>query len=368
MLVRVTTVESLPCPFQAGVIVSGDAYVDRPELEEKLYRLLCDGHRVVLQDDRRKGKSSLVREVARKFYSQRLIQPDLLPCLDAQGVVSQLFSAWAFYMRASSQNWVKRLKGQLADVEINLKFARVTFRGREPQQAIGTFFDLIEKEKGPVLLCLDEFQAIVSLGDADGRAILASLRGELQKRAAQPTVFTGSDRKHLAEILLTPKAPFLATLMPMALSPIPADDLRAFVHERFERGGYLLTDAAWERLVSLTRLIPGFLQELCRSVWEYASEPELGEQQIEEGLAVLLSQYTGLLTVLPRQQLRLCRAIALEQPKALLSRHFLNTYGLAAATVSGARDALQKEGYIIETPEGWRLYNPLMEEWFRGLP
>ena len=64
-------------PFKYGCIVNGDFFCPRPVLERELRRLIESGQNVVVQGERRMGKTSLVREAVGQIRGERLIYIDL---------------------------------------------------------------------------------------------------------------------------------------------------------------------------------------------------------------------------------------------------------------------------------------------------
>ena len=65
-------------PFKYGCIVDGDFFCPRPQLEKELRRLVESGQNVVVQGERRMGKTSLVCEAVRKARGVKLLYVDLL--------------------------------------------------------------------------------------------------------------------------------------------------------------------------------------------------------------------------------------------------------------------------------------------------
>ena len=65
-------------PFKYGCIVNGDFFCQRPVLERELRRLIESGQNVVIQGERRMGKTSLVCEAVRKTHGVKLLYVDLM--------------------------------------------------------------------------------------------------------------------------------------------------------------------------------------------------------------------------------------------------------------------------------------------------
>ena len=64
-------------PFKYGMIVDGENYCPRPELARQFSKLVAAGLNVVVQGERRMGKTSFVRETIRAMRGMELVYIDL---------------------------------------------------------------------------------------------------------------------------------------------------------------------------------------------------------------------------------------------------------------------------------------------------
>ena len=64
-------------PFKYGMIVDGEHYCPRPELSRQFVKLIEAGQNVVVQGERRMGKTSFVCETIRGKRGMRLYYVDL---------------------------------------------------------------------------------------------------------------------------------------------------------------------------------------------------------------------------------------------------------------------------------------------------
>ena len=65
-------------PFKFGCIVEKEHFCPRPVLEAELRRYISGGQNLVLQGERRRGKSSLVVKVVKDIRGMGLLYVDLL--------------------------------------------------------------------------------------------------------------------------------------------------------------------------------------------------------------------------------------------------------------------------------------------------
>ena len=65
-------------PFKYGRVVSAENFCPRPNLLKQLTGFIKSGQNVVLQGERRMGKTSLLYETVRQLKRYRLLYVDLL--------------------------------------------------------------------------------------------------------------------------------------------------------------------------------------------------------------------------------------------------------------------------------------------------
>ena len=82
-------------PFKYGCVVSGDSFCERPELTTKLAGFVRSGQNVVIQGERRMGKTSLVRETIGRMKGVRLVYVDLLGVCDIGDLCGRIAEALA---------------------------------------------------------------------------------------------------------------------------------------------------------------------------------------------------------------------------------------------------------------------------------
>ena len=68
-------------PFRYGCVVDGEYFCPRPELERQLRNYAESGQNLVIQGERRMGKTSLVKKAISGMKGERLLYIDRLACL-----------------------------------------------------------------------------------------------------------------------------------------------------------------------------------------------------------------------------------------------------------------------------------------------
>ena len=99
-------------PFRYGCTVNGDFFCPRPVLERELASRIESGQNVVMQGDRRTGKTSLVIETVRHMKNIALFHADFLCVRDQADVCRRLVAAIA--RLEDSESWATKTLRMLA--------------------------------------------------------------------------------------------------------------------------------------------------------------------------------------------------------------------------------------------------------------
>ena len=80
-------------PFRYGQVVSAKNFCPRPELVAQLSGFIQSGQNVVLQGERRMGKTSLIYESVRRLRQFRMLYVDLLEIKTADDLCKRIVTA-----------------------------------------------------------------------------------------------------------------------------------------------------------------------------------------------------------------------------------------------------------------------------------
>ena len=94
-------------PFKYGSTVSGEYFCRRPELARTLAEYVKSGQNVVIQGERRMGKTSLVLETVRGMKGVTLYHADFLFVRDRADLCRRLVTALA--RLESSEGWFAKI-------------------------------------------------------------------------------------------------------------------------------------------------------------------------------------------------------------------------------------------------------------------
>ena len=81
--------------FKYGCIVDGEYFCDRPNLSRQLVNYISSGQNVVIQGERRIGKSSLVRAAISGMRGQRAVFVDFMGVRSVTDVCNRMADALA---------------------------------------------------------------------------------------------------------------------------------------------------------------------------------------------------------------------------------------------------------------------------------
>ena len=269
-------------PFVYGEIVPDEAFVDR---EAELDRLITDlggGQKVFLISPRRYGKSSLIRQALGGLRRRGALTVDV--------TVSSYSSYVAFlegYARALAEvetrldrarTWLleaitaTRPEIRYEPKDTGLSRFSVAFPAvsatRDVNRLAAEVFELpgrlADERKRPVVVALDEFQAI---GAFNGGKVEHGLRAAAQRQRRVGYVFAGSEPS-LMERMIGPRRPFYKAGPVMRLQKIPSEIFAEFLEARFAVSGMRAEPGLGAAIVDLAANLPYDVQRLAHETWD----------------------------------------------------------------------------------------------------
>ena len=362
-------------PFKYGCVVDGEYYCARSGLARQLKSFVESGQNVVIQGERRMGKTSLVRETVGRMRGWKLLYVDLLYirtvsdlCRRIAQAVSEMDSDRGFLEKTA--RFISRLRptlsfdGQTGGPVLSVDAAAC----REPD-SVEVLLNMIASHARARKVCVvfDEFQDILDL--EDGNQVLALMRSRIQLDSRTPYVFLGSVRNRMTDIFWHPDSPFYHSAAALPVGRIDDGDFKAFVTGRFATGKRRMPDGLWEDISSVADGIPGYVQELCEAMWS-VSDPSvtLGEGDLSAALKLIFSRegdhFGMFVRDLTTLQLKVLGGLARKGGKGVFAGEFLSETGvLNAASVRRALTRLEKSGLIYYFEDEYRFVNPFFRKW-----
>lgn len=362
-------------PFRYGSVVTGDDFVDREKELKLLANDLRNRQRVLLFSDRRMGKSSLLKELARRNRREFIFaHVDLYGIASTDkflesvlaGVTGAAYSNFdkfaatvSEFIRGLRVRFVITREG-LAGIEVDQK----DFTNNELQQVID-FPEKLAKKKGrPVVVILDEFQEVLAFG---GVPLTKLIRSRMQFHQNATYIFSGSKRHLLTQIFMEEEGAFYKSARPLELGPIPAPEFEQFIIRKFKSSGGSIDRALARRIIDASFGYPYYVQQIAHELFDVTNEPtSAGEvdaaviQTVNHQAPAFQVWWDSIKSPLQRQYLL---AVAGE-PKVAHGTDFIVRHGLKSYShVQRIESQLQAKGLI----EAGEVADPMFALWLRNL-
>ena len=364
-------------PFKYGCVVDGEYYCARADLARQLKSFVESGQNVVIQGERRTGKTSLVRETVGRMRGWKLLYVDLLYirtvadlCRRIAQAVSEMDSNRGFLEKTAK--FISRLRPTLSfDGQTGGPVLSVDAAASREPDCVEVLLNMIAEHARIRKICVvfDEFQDILDL--EDGNQVLAVMRSRIQLDPRTPYVFLGSVRNRMTDIFWHPDSPFYHSAAALPVGRIDDAVFKSFIAARFATGKRRMPDGLWHEISSVSDGIPGYVQELCEALWS-VSEPSatLESGDLSAALELIFSRegdhFGMFVRDLTTLQLKVLGGLAKKGGKGVFAGEFLSETGvLNAASVRRALTRLEKSGLIYYFENEYRFVNPFFKEWVK---
>ena len=365
-------------PFRYGSIVSGEFYCPRPELSAELLRYAESAQNVVLQGERRLGKTSLICETFRDNASLKLLYIDLMGtksiadfCRKVTSAVVALNSRRSFLMKTA--DFLMRLRPTLTlDSVSGAATISLDTRSSSDIVSLETVMDMVaaHAKKTPLCVVFDEFQDILNIENSD--AVLATLRGKIQFHSDIPYFFLGSIRNRMSFIFTDSRSPFFKSAILFDIPHITDEQFIRFLTDRFKAGKRHVPESVILRVLDIAHRVSGDVQELCDALWVATKEDaDVTLEDVDAALDVVFARenksYTPIINQLTSIQMRILREIATNGGGNVMSKAFLENSNVPnASSVRKSVLRMVELDILFQEESGeYRFNNPFFGEWLR---
>ncbi|MGH9041877.1 MAG: AAA family ATPase [Acidimicrobiia bacterium] len=369
-------------PFHYGTPVRGDQFTGRERELEALVSRMRNGVNVVLLSPRRYGKTSLLlaaeSELAGDDPPAAVVKANVLRCRDLSTLVSRL-TASAYRMRGG--HW-HRARQAVPDFLRRLRLrptvafdeeGRPTFSfeaglaATDAENVIADLYELLEEEARhrPVVLVLDEFQAITDHG-----AHLPNLLKALADDHSHVSLVVAGSRRHLMERLVTAQgAPLYGMAQKLALGPIPDEVMVEFLQARAQAGGKPMGDRAARLVLDVAGPVPNDIQHLAYESFGVARrriDAAAVADGLDQAVAHEASTYAEMFASRPPGQRRVLIALATGSEHSVFSAGFARSVGLAGSnSVKKAIEAVEADEVVTTRDGRPAVADPFFTAWLR---
>lgn len=360
-----------PFPFERALDPAD--VIGRDEETARLVELAVARRMVSLAAPRRYGKTSLLRAAAavlQRDHGFVVVHVDLLGLAGVEDFAARFGRAWQEATAGSRRlrrQW-RDLVGQLSTVGITVLGTGLQITRRDPDGAsalglVHTLLDLPGEASEPVLLVLDEFQALHAAWPG-GEGVLRSHLQSPRQNGTVAAVFAGSMPSLLADAFALAGRAFYRQALPMPLGRLTDADVSRAVAARFRATG----KDAGSALAPMVRLADGHPQRamlLAHELWQ-ATEREAGPAELAAALGAVRQAVAD-------EAAAVWESLTANQQAALRQVHATATGQRAgrsapASSLARARESLRRASVIEEVPptggvRRFRLVDPLLGDW-----
>src|SRR3954471_6559327 len=371
-------------PFVYGEITPGDSFVGRETELDRLMTDLGDGQKVFLISPRRYGKSSLIRQVLTTLGRRGTLTVELTVSSHSsylsflEGYARALATVETRVQRA--RTWLSEALGEMRpefrfDARLGGGGMSVAFptvhNARDVARLANDVFALpgrlAAERKRPVVVALDEFQAIDSF---NGGSVEHALRAATQVQRQVGYVFAGSEPS-LMEKMIGPRRPFYKAGPVMRLQKIPAAIFGEFIERRFAKTGIKPEAGLADAIIDLSGNLPYDVQRLAHETWDDVRARGARKVTLEDlhgTLARLLSEqetiFEALWQRLTLQQRATLRAVVLQGGREIHSAEARARHRLGApSSIQKSLAALADQDVLPKEGPRYLVVDSLLREW-----
>ena len=364
-------------PFKFGCIVDDEHYCVRPQVEKEMKRYISGGQNLVIQGERRRGKSSLVVKCVRSIRGMGLLYVDLLGITSASDFCRRVADGIVVLDR--SRSFLQKTAALLSslrplvviDRDTGLPAISIDARSASDPSSVLTVMNMIAAHTKERRICVvfDEFQDILDIPDS--KRVLSELRSKIQFLTDTSFVFLGSVRNRMSEIFSHPKSPFFKSALEMFISEMCDDSFVEFLVGRFE-GAKRSVDAEFvQKIVRDLDGVPGDVQELCDALWSVTQNGDhIDDTKLDAAYRYIFahegSSYETYIRLLTLHQRKVLGALSAIGGAHVSSNDFLDAAGCHnASSVKKALARLADAGHVYYFKGEWKFASPFFCEWMR---
>jgi len=362
-------------PFKYGQVVKEEDFCPRPKLLGNIEGFVKSAQNILLQGERRTGKTSLIFEALRRLRKRHVVYVDLLEVKSSDDLCKRIIKA---VISMEQQSGVaEKLFKSLSRLRPTLSVDPVTGQPtisldasiRLQPDSIESIMDMIGiiNRKKAIVVVFDEFQDILNLKDS--KEALALLRSKIQFHSKIPYIFAGSIRNKMDDIFNHPDSAFFKSAIAINVGPIDREQFIAFLKSRFSLGKRSIDQSVLELIFKIAEDNPGDIQQLCGAIWETTSYKDIIDASIIPNALQLIyarefKGYEAILVQLTANQVKCLVGLAKIGGKAPLSSEFVKEVGIELpATIKKSLTRLIQLKIIYRYQGEYKFVNPFFKSW-----
>ncbi len=366
--------------FVVGKLVDEENICNLSKERDAILRNINNGNNVVIYGPRNYGKTSLVKNVIMKQFSQTHKQAfiffvDLFNVTDNESLTLRLKAALEHAMaEIPLKKWTNEIKKFVSHMRPEVSFDPVTGAASlslksidiRNSQSMDDLFRVLKNisQKKDLLMVFDEFQDIVKLKSEQG--IIRSFLQDIDS----PVIVMGSKSHLLSEIFLKPREPFYQWGTPVSFSPIDYEIYHTYINERLAAKGIRLGFEVSKTLQDNMHRVPESINLVCAEIMENYENVEIEQEMVNHTITRIIetrqTQYEELLGYHSLKEQIIMASIAKRgQLRQFNSVEYLAELKMNNKTVATTFKILIDAGHIEKYNKVYRINDPLLETYLR---
>jgi uncharacterized protein len=363
-------------PFKYGRIVSDEDFCSRPVLQKELARCITSSQNVLVEGERRTGKTSLIFETIRRLDKYHYLYIDCFEIKSVDDLFRRIVNALLHDENHGSflTNILKTLSHLRPVISVDPitggPSVSINATTDAKPDSLDSVMDMIGStfKKQKTVIVFDEFQDILQLKES--RRVLALLRGKIQFQTSISYVFAGSVRNTMHDIFYDPSSPFFKSATSITVGGIPQKRFSEFISAKFfHNGRRKISPEVLETVFSITQEVPGDVQEFCAAIWDCSpANRSVAKTLVPVALELIYSRehriYENHLSMITGQQLRCLVSLARRGGKNPYSIDFINDSGIRQpGSIRKAITRLTDLKIIYLFNREYKFVNPFFRSW-----
>lgn len=367
-------------PFAYSNFVMGAAFCNRTEEQKELLNFIKSSQNVLIYSHRRKGKSSLIKQVFQNIKESKLnigmVYIDLYGTTSEKDFIKKSFEKLNA-LEFNTDKLLSLLKKSLSNLTFKIGIDPGTnsptispsFDAIEEDTAIKGLMALIDSfaKKRKIVVAFDEFQEIGNYRDS--KSFEKRLRSYIQTQDTVCYIFSGSQQHLLTEMFRSSKRAFYQQAVSFPLKDIETKHYVLWMDNLFKNGGFELAKKDLKAIVEEFKNHPMYIQLFCFLLWEELKTTPWTDQTTSKIEKLMIEQkqleYQILWDNLSSNQKKVLKLVVFNKGKKLFSAKGLTLVDVktASAVSKSLKDLMNKE--ILVKNGNYNIQDILLTKWLK---
>ncbi len=369
-------------PFLITGYQGPEYFCNREKETLQLQEAMESGRNMTLFSPRRMGKTGLIHHFFNKLGKESTITiyTDIFGTEDLNGFINRLATASLQAIETKKESFLgkafelfSRIRPQIGyDSLTGMPQVSLTFQNdAEKQASLKEIFGLLDQQKKPCFVAIDEFQQISRYPEKNTEEIL---RTYIQALKNVHFIFSGSQHHLLTPMFSDAKRPFYQSTGYLFLDKLEKEEYQGFISSHFNKNKQKIPDENVNYIQEWSKNYTFYTQFLCNKVFS-KGHADISRELINECIREIFAEREAIFynyrNLLSHHQFMLLAAIAAEghinEPTA---QDFMKKHNLSnASTVRKSLQSLIDKEMIYETPgkdkSRYEVYDVFLGRWFQ---